>query len=413
MKVHIDIHALQTVPYSNLNRDALGSPKNCLYGGKLRTRVSSQSWKRAIRLKLEEQLGEPTIRTRRIAEAVRDELQQRGWDSETARKAGRAVLVSADGAAKRSSKKEGGIMPDGGTDQSKVLFWIPNGAINDLADLCERYREEIAATDLPPEEETEQQNNKKKSANSKPPKPDIVVPSEEVDSLLRKRSASINLLGRMLAEIPEHNVDGATQFAHAFTTHESTTDFDFFTAVDDRVGNGVQEESGSTETGTGHLATAEFTSGVFYRYSSVNVTDLASNLSGKSQPTPEDTDQALSVLDTYLRAFCNAMPSGKRRTTAASTPPELVYLTVRRNPLSLAGAFEKPVTAERDGGYAETSRVRLNTYTDRLYRFLGTDELLWHGHAGLNDSPLNALGERDESLHDLITNGINQAGDHA
>ncbi len=45
----IDLHVLQTVPPSNLNRDDTGSPKTAVYGGVRRARVSSQAWKRATR----------------------------------------------------------------------------------------------------------------------------------------------------------------------------------------------------------------------------------------------------------------------------------------------------------------------------------------------------------------------------
>ena len=48
-RLYIDIHAIQTLPPSNINRDDAGNPKNAIYGGVRRARVSSQSWKRAIR----------------------------------------------------------------------------------------------------------------------------------------------------------------------------------------------------------------------------------------------------------------------------------------------------------------------------------------------------------------------------
>ena len=48
-RLFLDIHAIQTVPPSNINRDDTGSPKTAQYGGVTRARVSSQSWKRAIR----------------------------------------------------------------------------------------------------------------------------------------------------------------------------------------------------------------------------------------------------------------------------------------------------------------------------------------------------------------------------
>lgn len=47
--LYVDIHVLQTVPASNINRDDSGAPKTALYGGVTRARVSSQSWKHAMR----------------------------------------------------------------------------------------------------------------------------------------------------------------------------------------------------------------------------------------------------------------------------------------------------------------------------------------------------------------------------
>ena len=48
-RLFLDIHILQTVPPSNINRDDTGSPKTAQYGGVRRARVSSQAWKKAIR----------------------------------------------------------------------------------------------------------------------------------------------------------------------------------------------------------------------------------------------------------------------------------------------------------------------------------------------------------------------------
>ena len=57
-KLFIDIHAIQSIPPSNINRDDTGSPKTAQYGGVTRARVSSQSWKRAIRKYFHENSGE-------------------------------------------------------------------------------------------------------------------------------------------------------------------------------------------------------------------------------------------------------------------------------------------------------------------------------------------------------------------
>ena len=46
-RCYLDVHVLQTVPPSFVNRDDTGSPKTAIYGGTTRARVSSQAWKHA------------------------------------------------------------------------------------------------------------------------------------------------------------------------------------------------------------------------------------------------------------------------------------------------------------------------------------------------------------------------------
>ena len=48
-RLFVDINIIQTVPPSCINRDDTGSPKTAIYGGVRRARVSSQSWKKAVR----------------------------------------------------------------------------------------------------------------------------------------------------------------------------------------------------------------------------------------------------------------------------------------------------------------------------------------------------------------------------
>lgn len=45
-RLYVDLHVIQTVPPSCINRDDTGSPKTAVYGGATRARVSSQAWKR-------------------------------------------------------------------------------------------------------------------------------------------------------------------------------------------------------------------------------------------------------------------------------------------------------------------------------------------------------------------------------
>ncbi len=72
MPLYIDVHALHTVPPSNINRDDTGAPKTATFGGVVRQRVSSQAWKRAIRKDFEQYLqpnswaGAPSAWSRRL-----------------------------------------------------------------------------------------------------------------------------------------------------------------------------------------------------------------------------------------------------------------------------------------------------------------------------------------------------------
>ena len=71
-KLFLDIHVIQTLPPSNINRDDTGSPKTAVYGGVRRARVSSQAWKKAMRdyFKDKADNGYLGVRSKRIVEYV-------------------------------------------------------------------------------------------------------------------------------------------------------------------------------------------------------------------------------------------------------------------------------------------------------------------------------------------------------
>ena len=72
MSTYIDIHIIQNLPPSCVNRDDSGSPKSAVYGGVRRLRVSSQSWKRATRLYFNDLLDadDVGVRTKRVVEVL-------------------------------------------------------------------------------------------------------------------------------------------------------------------------------------------------------------------------------------------------------------------------------------------------------------------------------------------------------
>ena len=76
--LYLDIHVLQNVPPSCINRDDTGSPKTAKYGGVVRARVSSQSWKHEMRKMFREILSkeEVGIRTKKVFQMLVDMMKE-------------------------------------------------------------------------------------------------------------------------------------------------------------------------------------------------------------------------------------------------------------------------------------------------------------------------------------------------
>ena len=312
-RIYVDLHVLQTVPPSCVNRDDTGSPKTAIYGGVIRARVSSQAWKRAMRLKFRELLSQENVgkRTKAVVDLIAKEVMAACPESseKQAQDSAKKVLEAASVKVKEDKDKL----------KTGALFFISPSQIHALA--------EIAA--------------KQEKAPNK---------SECQKALKDNPSVDIALFGRMVADDPSLNFDAAAQVAHAISTHAVENEFDYFTAVDDC----APEDN----AGAGHLGTVEFNSATLYRYATVNVGELQSMLGEKA---PE-------AVRAFADAFIRSMPTGKQNTFANRTRPDAVYVTVRRDqPVNMAGAFEKPVRAGTQG-YVANSVQALADYAAETYR---------------------------------------------
>src|SRR5437870_5738533 len=79
----IEFHFIQNHAPSNLNRDDTGSPKEAMFGGYMRARISSQCLKRSIRRSdlFEALLADHlATRTRKIGERLEPKLSALGCD---------------------------------------------------------------------------------------------------------------------------------------------------------------------------------------------------------------------------------------------------------------------------------------------------------------------------------------------
>jgi CRISPR system Cascade subunit CasC len=249
------LHILQPFPATCLNRDDVGAPKNLIFGGATRARVSSQCWKRQIRMLARAKeftdaysyfAGE---RTRRAAEDLAKSLA--GLKVDDAESLATFVCgsflsskVSETPEESEDEATEG--TPDSGTGETSTLLYFSPGELAAIAktvaglDAAVRHN---AITTAP-------KGNKKAAKEiQKAQKAIRDAASKAVKGFARKDAADISIFGRMVANDSSLTIEGAGLFAHAFSTHKCDNDLDFWTAVDDRKGD---------EPGAANMNHAEF-----------------------------------------------------------------------------------------------------------------------------------------------------------
>ncbi|CCI54960.1 type I-E CRISPR-associated protein Cas7/Cse4/CasC [Nostocoides jenkinsii] len=348
----VDIHILQSVPPSNINRDDTGSPKTAMYGGVMRARVSSQAWKRAVRKSYETKLdrSEIGVRTKRAVELLVQRIREKDSslsDDQAQEKATavvKALGLKVDEKKTRTRQKAieaGADGPDYAITEY-LVFWS-NRQLDRLADLALSGDEPIT---------------KKRAA-------------EAADE---EHGIDVALFGRMVADAAEINVDAAVQVAHAISTHAVTPEQDYFTAVDD--------QNPDEETGAGMIGTIEFSSATLYRYATVNVAGLRANLG--------DDVATVKAVEAFVEGLVTSMPTGKQNTFANRTLPDAVLVCLRQDqPVSLVGAYEEPVRSE--DGFMRLSAERLATEFAAVAAFLGAPSKVFFARSGERTVALDAV----------------------
>ena len=313
MATFVDIHAIQSVGPNNLNRDLNGSPKTATFGGVRRARVSSQAWKRPMRLDFQERYSPENlgIRTARVVELLSEEIARQ--DPELQDQAVDIALAVFDAVGIKIAKPKAKKGEDIAVQDmvSQYLVFLSTAQVEAAAATA------IAAYDQGGETGVKAAKRQlKKDLNA-----DL--------------SVDLALFGRMVAEDADLNVDASCQVAHALSTHQVGTEFDFFTAVDD-----VKAADEETDAGAGMMGNVEFDAATFYRYATVNATALARQLGSD--------EAATKAIEGFLDVFVTSMPTGKQNTFAAHSLPSLVAVAVRTDrPVSWVGAFERPVYPRR------------------------------------------------------------------
>ncbi|HEX2349298.1 MAG TPA: type I-E CRISPR-associated protein Cas7/Cse4/CasC [Ktedonobacterales bacterium] len=341
----IDLHVLQNFAPSNLNRDETGAPKECEFGGQRRARISSQSFKRAIRTQFRASgLIDPAHlaeRTKRAAGEITQRVVAAGKPPETARQVVEALL--------------GAVRLDVFDGKTRYLLFLSARELQAAADLCVRHWDTLTEAIGPgigpgsgsdggggatqPEEEDETAGaagtatrGRRGARASEASRKGRAIPAELRSAFERLldggQAVDMALFGRMIADLPDRNVEAACQVAHALSTHRVSMEFDFFTAVDDLRPDDT--------AGADMLGTVEYTSACFYRYANLDTRQLAQNL--------RNDTLARAGVESFLRAFVTAIPSGHQHSMAAHNPPSFVLAVARdRGQWNLANAFLTPV----------------------------------------------------------------------
>lgn len=384
----VELHILQNFAPSNLNRDDTNSPKDCEFGGYRRARVSSQAIKRAMRQTFTTRdlidAENRASRTKRLNAELVDRFVKAGKEQGVAERVVDAAIQGL-GLKFQTAKNE--------DDEKKTqyLLFLGHREIDALARVCLDNWDALLAV-APGEASGTGRAAKRAAAAS--------VPKEVQNSLQAVldggKAADVALFGRMLADLPQKNVDAASQVAHAISTNRVSTEFDFYTAVDDF----KPEET----EGADMMGTVEFNSACFYRYANVDLGQLAANLGG-------DEELARKTLEAFIRAAVIAIPTGKQNSMAAQNPPSFVMAVVREDGLwSLANAFVKPVSRGRDDREGDDlvsrSERALATYWSQLSGMYGTDGVTgaWYTHLGADglDDLDSASVTSARSLRELV-----------
>lgn len=339
-RLFLDVHAVQTVPPANINRDDTGSPKTAQYGGVTRARVSSQSWKRAIRKFFNEDgdIKNVGIRSLDIVKYIANKIVQKD------------NTISLENAMDMAEKTLNNAKISTKDQKTKALFFISDSQAEKFA------------------EASIEKNTDKKVLQ------DILNDDTSID---------IALFGRMVADDPSLNEDASSQVAHAISTHAIESEFDFFTAVDDL----APEDN----AGAGMLGTIEYNSSTLYRYANIALHDFYNQLGDKTS--------AINATKLFVEAFVKSMPTGKINTFANQTLPQAVIVTLRSDrPVNMVSAFEKPIKSE--DGYVDKSIERLFDEYPRYDKIL--EKPIFTGYFLFDDLKVNDIGKAEFSIDDLL-----------
>lgn len=385
----IEAHLIHPLPPSCINREESNRPKTCKFGGYSRSRVSSQCWKRSIRLNMQTSLSDMdfavrTMPEKHLAKAIADLVDEK-TANEVANLACSCFFPKSRAAKARDAKKEskakstkkgsdeqvsetGDDTTNKEDEKKAVLRFLSKSGYDRFVSLVRDNIQVLSAGTV----------------------------CDELKSLLSdalfKRSPGIGVFGRMIAELPEHDVESAVQVAHAISTNVCDTESDYFTAIDDL--------NATDDKGAAHLNDQEFVCPVYYRYLAMNVEQLDEYL--------QNDEHLRKIVAMWLTSIATIVPQAKKTSFAHFALPEFMAVTYKTSgaPTNLVGAFMNPVL----DNLAVNSVNKLCEYWNKLSVMFPQTGLKVGGFATIHDLAVEPVSWEKmatvDELIDKITRGI-------
>lgn len=206
MKTLIEIHALQNFAPSNLNRDDTGAPKDALFGGTRRARVSSQCLKRAVRQHFNGLVEQDTLasddvafRTKRVLDALTNSLVKKGRSETEATEKARLALAATELSVKEDGKSE-------------YLLFLGQREIASIVNIIHEKWDSITAAETTATEGKKAGKAKRQAAQSADPELRKALQWRQS----RGRGALWTHAGRHAREEPERGMSGCPRYFNPF-----------------------------------------------------------------------------------------------------------------------------------------------------------------------------------------------------
>ena len=378
----VQIHTLRDYSTALPNRGQDGLAKRTVYGGVERQRISSQSFKAALRdsltlvrtgakgetvddtlRSLADELGiGMSVRSALIEDRkVMPKLKEAGLDDETSKAWAKAIMGLWLGKEKEGAKDTPLVVGEKEIDALIEAALSLNQAGAETGEL-RKLVENARALNQAPEQ--------------------VRAAIESMRAIKAHAGMDGALFGRFATGVAVNNVDSAVHVAHLVTVHPLFSVTDFFSVQD------LLKTDEGEDRGGSHINTAELTSGLFYGYVVIDTRQLNDNF---SLLTP---DQLAAIVGWIVRAVAQVEPAAKLGSTAPySGLRELMVEIGRRQPRTLIGAFERPVDTTPERTLSEEARLRLVSHAEEMDSLIGAPHwrAVFRDHAGGELTAVEAL----------------------